>query len=41
MLAGYRVVRFPWQQVMHEPSTVENTVRALLAQASISPRRIA
>jgi len=32
MLAGFRVVRFPWQQVMHEPSTVESTVRALLSQ---------
>ena len=41
MLAGFRVVRFPWQQVMYEPSTVEHTVRALLSQASISPRRIA
>jgi very-short-patch-repair endonuclease len=41
MLAGYRVVRFPWQQVIYEPTTVEATVRALIGQASISPRRIA
>jgi very-short-patch-repair endonuclease len=41
MLAGFRVVRFPWQQVTQEPSTVEKTVRALIDQASINPRRIA
>ncbi|MEY2442753.1 MAG: hypothetical protein QOJ46_2179 [bacterium] len=40
MLAGFRVVRFPWQQVFDEPRTVEATVRELL-YASISPRRIA
>jgi predicted transcriptional regulator of viral defense system len=40
MLAGFRVVRFPWQQVVDEPETVAATVRDLL-YASISPRRIA
>ncbi len=40
MVAGYRVVRFPWQQVFAEPDTVEATLRALL-YASIRPRRIA
>ena len=40
MLAGFRVVRFPWQQVFDEPRSVEATVRELL-YASISPRRIA
>jgi very-short-patch-repair endonuclease len=41
MLAGFRVARPPWQQVTQEPSTVEKTVRALIDQASINPRRIA
>ena len=40
MLAGFRVVRFPWQQVFDEPASVEATVRELL-YASIRPRRIA
>jgi predicted transcriptional regulator of viral defense system len=40
MLAGFRVVRFPWQQVFDEPRTVEATVRELL-YASMRPRRIA
>jgi hypothetical protein len=40
MLAGFRVVRFPWQQVFDEPETVAATVRELL-YASMSPRRIA
>jgi very-short-patch-repair endonuclease len=40
MVAGFRVVRFPWQQVFDEPRTVEATVRELL-YASMSPRRIA
>jgi very-short-patch-repair endonuclease len=40
MLAGFRVVRFPWQQVFYEAETVEATVRELL-YASMSPRRIA
>ena len=40
MLAGFRVVRFPWQQVFDEPASVETTVRDLL-YASIRPRRIA
>jgi hypothetical protein len=40
MVAGFRVVRFPWQQVFDEPHTVEATVRELL-YASMSPRRIA
>jgi hypothetical protein len=31
MLAGYRVVRFPWQQVVHDPQEVEVTLRALAA----------
>ncbi len=39
-VAGYRVVRFPWQQVFYEPETVAPTVRELL-YASINPRRIA
>ncbi len=33
-LAGYRVVRFPWQQVFDEPSSVEATIRGLLRQAA-------
>ena len=40
MLAGFRVVRFPWQQVFDEPASVGTTVRELL-YASIRPRRIA
>ena len=39
-LAGFQVVRFPWQQVFDEPETVGATVRTLL-YASMSPRRIA
>lgn len=31
VLAGYRVHRFVWQQVVHRPDEVEATVRALLA----------
>jgi predicted transcriptional regulator of viral defense system len=34
MLAGWRVVRFTWRQVVHEPAAVAETVRALLAQAA-------
>ena len=34
MLLGYRVVRFPWQQVLGEPATVDATIRALLRQAA-------
>jgi predicted transcriptional regulator of viral defense system len=33
-LAGYRVVRFPWQQVFDEPGSVELTIRGLLRQAA-------
>jgi hypothetical protein len=40
-VAGFRVVRFPWMQVVDEPKSVAATVRALLDQASMSPRRIA
>lgn len=40
MLAGFQVVRFPWQQVLYEPETVAPVVRDLL-YASMSPRRIA
>jgi hypothetical protein len=34
VLAGYRVHRFVWQQVVHRPDEVEATVRALLATAA-------
>jgi very-short-patch-repair endonuclease len=34
MLAGYSVVRFPWQQVFDEPGSVEATLRELLRQAA-------
>jgi Transcriptional regulator, AbiEi antitoxin/Protein of unknown function (DUF559) len=34
MLAGFRVVRFPWQQVFDEPATVAATVAGLLARAA-------
>ena len=30
MLLGWRVVRFPWQQVMFEPAEVAATLRGLL-----------
>ena len=30
MLLGWRVVRFTWQQVMHEPAYVAATLRGLL-----------
>jgi hypothetical protein len=30
MLAGWRVVRFTWRQVVAEPAVVEATLRALL-----------
>ena len=30
LLAGFRVVRFTWRQVVHEPDTVSRTLRALL-----------
>jgi hypothetical protein len=33
MLAGYRVVRFPWQQVFDDPRDVAATLRAVVAQA--------
>ncbi len=33
-LAGYRVVRFPWQQVFHEPDDVARTLRALMTRVS-------
>lgn len=33
-LAGYRVVRFTWRQVVDEPATVEATMRGLLRQAA-------
>lgn len=32
MLAGWRVVRFTWREVVYEPSVVAETVRALLAR---------
>ncbi len=34
MLAGFRVVRFPEQQIADDPATIESTMRALLAQAA-------
>ncbi len=34
MLAGYRVVRFTWRQVVHEPATVLSAMRGLLRQAA-------
>jgi very-short-patch-repair endonuclease len=34
MLAGYRVVRFPWQQVFDDPGEVAATLRTLIAQAA-------
>jgi hypothetical protein len=34
VLAGWRVVRFTWRQVVEQPATVEATLRALLAQAA-------
>ena len=36
MLAGYRVARFTWRQVQHDPATVAETMTALLAQAASS-----
>jgi hypothetical protein len=33
MLAGWRVVRFTWRQVVDRPEQVAATVRALLAAA--------
>lgn len=32
LLAGWRVVRFTWRQVIEEPAEVISTVRALIAQ---------
>jgi very-short-patch-repair endonuclease len=34
MVAGYRVVRFPRNQVFDDPSSVEATIRGLLRQAA-------
>jgi hypothetical protein len=34
MLAGFRVVRFTWQQVTDDPRDVEATLRALMKQAA-------
>jgi predicted transcriptional regulator of viral defense system len=34
MLAGFRVVRFPWQQVLYEAGDVAATLRALVPQAA-------
>jgi hypothetical protein len=34
MLAGYRVVRFPWRQVLMEPASVRATLAGLLRQAA-------
>ncbi len=33
MLLGWRVVRFTWQQVMHEPAYVAATLRGPLGKA--------
>ena len=33
MLLGWRVVPFPWQQVMYQPADVAATLRGLLRQA--------
>jgi predicted transcriptional regulator of viral defense system len=34
MLAGWRVVRFTWRQIVEEPAAVSATIRRLLAQAA-------
>jgi hypothetical protein len=34
MLAGWRVVRFTWRQVLFEPAYVAATLRSLLARAA-------
>lgn len=34
MLAGFRVVRFPWMQVFDEPAGVAATLRELLRHAA-------
>jgi very-short-patch-repair endonuclease len=31
-VAGYRVVRFTWRQISHEPTRVASALRRLLAQ---------
>jgi very-short-patch-repair endonuclease len=31
MLAGWRVVRFTWRQIVEEPAAVAATLRSLLA----------
>jgi very-short-patch-repair endonuclease len=33
-MLGYRVVRFTYRQLVHEPQTVARTLRALLAAAA-------
>jgi hypothetical protein len=34
VLAGFRVVRFGWQQVLDEPDAVQAALRALAARAA-------
>jgi len=35
-LAGYRVIRFTWDQIVHNPGHVARTVVGLLAQADLA-----